>query len=94
MGVVKCEYKVLEVEAIEVTESNYPSVCDFVEGHHPWKADNPTIPRGKYFGIFVETRCGRQLARIGDFIVKVGEREYRAYCRDEFNNTFIIKQGK
>lgn len=88
------EYKPLALEAIEVTEGNYHAVCDFVIGHHPTKADNPTIPRGKYFGIFIETVYGRQLARIGDFVVKVGEREYRVFSRDEFVRTFKLKEKK
>lgn len=90
MGVIGCVYKPLELEAVEVTDSNYNAICDFVNGHHPQKADNPTIPRGKYFGVFVETRYGRQLARTGDYIVKVGEKEYRAYTPEEFINTFNI----
>ena len=79
------------MEAIVVTDSNYKSVCDFIDGHHPQKAVNPTIPRGKYFGIFVDTFYGRQLARIGDYIVKVGGTEYRVFNNEEFIRTFDIK---
>ena len=92
MGVIGCVYKPLELEAVEVAESNYKGICDFVDGHHPQKADNPTIARGKFFGVFVETRYGRQLARIGDFVVKVGDREYRVFTRDEFTRTFTLKE--
>jgi hypothetical protein len=94
MATIACEYKPLQVEAVEVTASNYRQICDFVDGHRPRMADNPTLPRGKYFGIFVETRYGRQLARIGDYIVKVGDREYRAFCREEFTNTFNLIERK
>ena len=94
MATITCEYKQLQVEAIEVTASNYRQVCDFVDGHHPQMADNPTLPRGKYLGIFVDTRYGRQLARIGDYIVKVGSMEYRAFCREEFTKTFNLIERK
>lgn len=90
MAKIKCEYKQLQGEAIVVTASNYQSVCDFVNGHKPQKADNPTYPRGSYFGVFIETRYGRQLARIGDYIVRVKEHDYRTYTTDEFNETFKV----
>ncbi len=94
MSTITCVYKPLELEAVEVTDANYRSVCDFVEGHRPQRADNPTMPRGKYFGVFIDTRYGRQLARVGDFIVRVGDREYRAFTRDEFIRTFNLKEKK
>ena len=82
--------KPLRLTAIEVKADNYAAVCDFVVGHRPQKADNPTVARGKYFGIFVETRYGRQLAYIGDYIVRTGETDYRVYNREEFVNTFEL----
>lgn len=87
---VRCKYKPLQLEAIEVTASNYQQVCDFVIGHHPTKADNPTIPRGKYFGVFVDSRHGRLLARLGDYIVRTGETDYRVYSREDFKETFEL----
>ena len=94
MGVIGCVYKPLEVEAVEVTESNFKEICDFVDGHHPQMADNPTMPRGKYLGVFIETRYGRQLARLGEYVVKVGAMDYRTYTRDEFVRTFNLKIKK
>lgn len=91
---MNCRYKPLQLEAIEVTESNYQRLCDFIYGHRPTKADNPTIPRGKYFGVFVETRHGRQLARVGEFIVRTGETEYRVYSREEFVETFELIESE
>ena len=89
MGVIGCVYKPLEVEAVEVTESNFKEICDFVDGHH-----NPTMPRGRYLGVFIDTRYGRQLARIGEYVVKVGAMDYRTYTRDEFVRTFNLKIKK
>lgn len=94
MATIACQYKPQQVEAVVLTESNYMNVCDFISGHHPQKADNPCIPRGKYFGVFVESRYGRQLARIGDYIVKVGELEYRVFNPEEFRKTFTIIENK
>lgn len=81
-------YNPIRLTAIEVKDTNYQAVCDFVFGHRPMKATNPTYPRSRYFGIFVETRYGRQLARIGDFIVRTGDTDYRVYTADEFQKTF------
>ena len=81
----------LRLTAIEVSDTNYQSVCDFVFGHRPSKASNPTYPRNRYFGVFVETRYGRQLAHIGDYIVRTGETDYRVYTREEFMRTFKIE---
>lgn len=81
----------LRLTAVEVTEKNYQAVCDFVFGHRPSKASNPTCPTNRYFGVFVETRYGRQLAHVGDFIVRTGETDYRVYTREEFMRTFKIE---
>lgn len=94
MATIACQYQPRQVEAVILMESNYQAVCDFISGHHPQKADNPTMARGKYFGVFVETRYGRQLARIGDYIVKVGELQYRVFNPEEFRKTFTIIENK
>lgn len=87
---MKIKTKLLELEAIKVSSSNYHQVCEFVNGHHPTKAESPAIPRGAYFGIFVWTRHERQLARIGEYIVKTGEQSYQVYTEEELQNTFEI----
>ena len=90
MSNVRYVYQPIAVEAIRVTDCNYASVCEFIVGHHPTKAESPTMARGKYFGIFVWTRHERQLARIGEYIVKIGETAYQVYSEEEFNRTFKI----
>ena len=84
-------YNPIRQTAIEVKDMNYKAVCDFVFGHRPMKATNPTYPRNRYFGIFIETRYGRQFARIGDFIVRTGDTDYRVFTKEEFIKTFKIE---
>lgn len=87
---MKIRCKAVDCEAIKVTDSNFLKIREFASGTYVTKADNPSIPRGKYFGVFVRTRYGRQLAYIGDYIVKLGDGQFRVVANDEIGGLFEI----
>lgn len=87
---MKIRCKAVDCEAIKVTDSNFERIREFAAGSYVTKADNPSIPRGKYFGVFVRTRYGRLLAYIGDYIIKVGKAQFRVVANDEIGGLFEI----
>lgn len=73
---------------IQLTEYNYDNVCDFAKGQSIRKVDNPTIPKGKYFGISLYNCFGKNIAYIGDYIVRLSEDKYMVFPQEAFHILF------
>ena len=86
---LKCPSEQYSFEYIRITPFNYEDVCEFAKGQYVTKATNPTLSQGKYFGVFLHNCLGENMAKIGDYIVKLDESNYMVFPQIAFSLLFM-----
>lgn len=85
---LKCKPSEQIFDYIVLTDKNFEEVRNFVVGKYVYKADNPTISKGRYFGVFMDCHAGRVIVYVGDVILKIGENEYIPLKFSTFSRLF------